>query len=55
MRSEDDLAVVKPKKKTPEGVVKMGGRGREARTPDLLIWNQLLYQLSYTPKAAQEV
>jgi hypothetical protein len=25
------------------------GRGREARTPDLRIWNPLLYQLSYTP------
>ena len=25
------------------------GRGRGTRTPDLLIWNQLLYQLSYTP------
>jgi hypothetical protein len=26
------------------------GRGREARTPDLRIWNPLLYQLSYTPE-----
>ena len=26
------------------------GRGREARTPDLRIWNPLLYQLSYTPR-----
>ena len=24
-------------------------RGREARTPDLRIWNPLLYRLSYTP------
>src|SRR5262245_48296301 len=27
------------------------GRGREARTPDLRIWNPLLYRLSYTPLA----
>ena len=27
------------------------GRGREARTPDLRIWNPLLYQLSYTPSS----
>src|SRR5690606_34238714 len=28
---------------------RFGGRGREARTPDLRIWNPLLYRLSYTP------
>ena len=32
-----------------EGGPVEGGRGREARTPDLRIWNPLLYQLSYTP------
>lgn len=26
------------------------GRGGEDRTPDLRIWNPLLYQLSYTPR-----
>ena len=26
------------------------GRGRETRTPDLRIWNPLLYQLSHTPR-----
>jgi hypothetical protein len=31
------------------------GRGRGARTPDLLIWNQLLYQLSYTPLGSGQV
>ena len=28
--------------------VKLGGAGGRTRTPDLLITNQLLYQLSYT-------
>ena len=30
-----------------------GGAGRRTRTPDLLITNQLLYQLSYTSKLSQ--
>ena len=29
------------------------GAGEETRTPDLLITNQLLYQLSYTGKAGE--
>ena len=29
-------------------IVLVGGAGRRIRTPDLLITNQLLYQLSYT-------
>ena len=33
--------------------VKTGGAGRRTRTPDLLITNQLLYQLSYTSTSAQ--
>ena len=35
-------------------VLKNGGAGRRTRTPDLLITNQLLYQLSYTSISAQE-
>ena len=31
-----------------EVVLEAGGAGRRTRTPDLLITNQLLYQLSYT-------
>jgi hypothetical protein len=30
----------------------VGGAGRRIRTPDLLITNQLLYQLSYTSISA---
>jgi hypothetical protein len=29
------------------------GRGTWTRTKDLRIWNPLLYQLSYTPKAGR--
>ena len=29
------------------------GRGTRIRTRDLRIWNPLLYQLSYTPRAVQ--
>ena len=32
-----------------------GGAGRRTRTPDLLITNQLLYQLSYTSTSATEI
>ena len=32
----------------PYLVLRLGGAGRRTRTPDLLITNQLLYQLSYT-------
>ena len=32
-----------------------GGAGRRTRTPDLLITNQLLYQLSYTSTISSEV
>ena len=28
------------------------GRGRGTRTPNRLIWNQVLYRLSYTPTLA---
>ena len=33
-------------------IVLVGGAGRRIRTPDLLITNQLLYQLSYTSISA---
>ena len=32
----------------PYTILSEGGAGRRTRTPDLLITNQLLYQLSYT-------
>ena len=32
----------------PHMNLRLGGAGRRTRTPDLLITNQLLYQLSYT-------
>ena len=32
----------------PYAILSEGGAGRRTRTPDLLITNQLLYQLSYT-------
>ena len=36
-------------------LLKEGGAGRRTRTPDLLITNQLLYQLSYTSTISSEV
>ncbi len=32
----------------PTATIKRNGAGRETRTPDPLITNQMLYQLSYT-------
>jgi hypothetical protein len=37
----------------PLGSAKTGGKG--IRTPDLLIANETLYQLSYTPKEEQQL
>lgn len=43
---------VRPKRKRPEGVRSLWDGADEAnRTPDLLITNQLLYQLSYISEA----
>ena len=40
--------------KHPKGRVKNCGAGGRTRTPDLLITNQLLYQLSYTSIGASD-
>src|SRR5205807_9198704 len=39
--------------RSPLGRAKTGGKG--IRTPDLLIANETLYQLSYTPKEEQRL
>jgi hypothetical protein len=39
--------------RSPLGSAKTGGKG--IRTPDLLIANETLYQLSYTPKEEQQL
>ncbi len=36
---------------SPRLIIKESGRGSRIRTRGLRIWNPLLYQLSYTPKA----
>ena len=36
----------------PYAILSEGGAGRRTRTPDLLITNQLLYQLSYTSESS---